>query len=325
MKVLVTGGAGYVGSVLTGRLLKQGHYVKVLDNLMFGQESLLGVYNEPNFEFIKGDIRDKKLVRNALHNMDGVIHLAALVGHPLCYAQPKRTEEINYEATRFLLKEAVACGVKRFIFASTCSNYGISDSDILADEDAALRPMSIYAKTKVGAEQYILSFPKKENFIACILRLATVFGVSSRMRFDLLVNELVKDAMTKKKLIIKNPSAWRPLLHIQDAAGAFISCLEAKTRDISGAVFNVGCGNYQKKEIARIVKKQIPTASVGILKEDTDSRDYKVSFEKISKTIGFKTKLTLEQGIREIKEVIQKGIVITPQSPKYTNQWPKDE
>lgn len=325
MRILVTGGAGYIGSVLVRRLLKEYHYVRVLDNLMFGGESLLGIYNEPNFQFIRGDIGDRKVLEHTLNNIECLIHLAALVGHPLCYSHPQKAKQINYEATCLLLEQAVARGVKRFIFASTCSNYGISDSAALAQEDSLLKPLSIYAETKVNAEEYILSFPKKKGFTSCILRLATVFGLSPRMRFDLLINELVKDALIKKKITIQNPYAWRPFLHIQDAAVAFINCLEIQSKQVSGEVFNVGCGNYRKKEITEIIKRHIPGITVEILEDKQDKRNYKVSFEKIKQAIGFKSKFTLEQGIQEIKEVIQKGIVITPQSSKYTNQWPKDE
>ncbi len=320
MKVLVTGGAGYIGSVLVRKLLKDVYYVRVLDNLMFGGESLLGVYNEPNFHFIRGDIRDKKALAQALKDIDCVIHLAALVGHPLCQSQPEMTKQVNYEASRLLLKQAVRGKVKRFIFVSTCSNYGISDNAMLADEDSALKPLSIYAKAKVKAEGYMLSFPKKKGFSLCVLRLATVFGVSAHMRFDLLINELVRDALLKKKVAIQNPYAWRPFLHIRDAADSFARCLKADPKQISGEVFNVGCGNYQKKEIVELIKKHIPSVAIKILEDDKDGRDYKVSFEKIKKALGFKAKLTLGQGIIEIKETIEKGIVSSPFSLNYSNQ-----
>ena len=320
MKILVTGGAGYIGSVLVRRLLKEGHSVKVLDNLMFGGESLLGVYNEGNFQFIKGDVRDKETVKCALKNVEGIIHLAALVGHPLCCSQPQMTKEVNYEAACLLLKEAAKSGVNRFIFASTCSNYGISDNALLAQEDSLLKPLSIYAETKVKAEEYMLTFPKKKGFSFSILRLGTVFGLSPRMRFDLLINELVKDAMIKKKLIIQKPYAWRPFLHIQDAAEAFISCLKAKPEKISKEVFNVGCGNYQKKGVIEIIKRHAPDIAVEIIENHADRRDYKVSFEKIERVLGFKTRLTLEDGVTEIIDVIKNGIILDLQNRNYTNE-----
>lgn len=319
MKVLVTGGAGYIGSVLIRRLLKEGHHVRVLDNLMFGGESLMGIYNEPGFEFIKGDVRDKVIVRAALRDIEGVVHLAALVGHPLCNVLQKETYQINYEATCVLLEEAIFQNVKRFVFASTCSSYGISDNDKPANEDSPLMPLSLYAESKVKAEQHILSFSKKKTVNLCILRLATIFGLSARMRFDLLINQLARDALLKKKIVIKNLYVWRPFLHTQDAADIFMICLKAPAKLISGEVFNVGRGNYQKIEILKIIKRYIPEVKAEVLEDSNDKRDYKVSFKKIKKILGFKAKFDLSAGIKEVKDAIVKGIISDPQELKYTN------
>ena len=320
MRILITGGAGYIGSVLTTHLLQAGHQVRVLDALMFGGESLLGVYNNPGFEFLRGDVRDTDLVADALDGIDAVVHLAAVVGEPACNKFPELARTTNLEATMRLVDQAKEMGVSKFVFTSTCSNYGISDTSVLADEEAPLNPVSLYAETKVEAEKYVTG-AADDRFCACILRLATVYGLSPRMRFDLLVNELVRDAVSNKWVVIYGPDSWRPFVHVKDVARAFEAVLEAPADKISGSTFNVGSdsGNCQKRQLAELIRKHIPYADIEIMERKRDPRNYRVSFGRILRVLGFKTSKTIEDGIVEIRDAIVKGIISEPFDPKYDN------
>jgi nucleoside-diphosphate-sugar epimerase len=271
MKVLVTGGAGYIGSVLTSHLLQVGHRVRVLDALMFGGESLLGVYDHSDFEFVRADVREAEEVAPALEGVDAVIHLAAIVGEPACrmYAELARTT--NLDATISLVDQAKREGVSRFVFTSTCSNYGISDISILAGEEMPLNPISLYSETKVEAEKYVVG-AADDTFCASVLRLATAYGLSPRMRFDLLVNELVRDAVSRKWVVLYGPESWRPFVHVKDVARAFETVLEAPGDVISGSTFNVGADseNYQKVQLAELIKKHVPYADMEIMDRKSD-------------------------------------------------------
>jgi nucleoside-diphosphate-sugar epimerase len=320
MRILVTGGAGYVGSVLTTNLLQAGHQVRVLDALMFGGESLLSVYNHPDFEFFRGDVRAAEQVASALEGMDTVVHLAAIVGEQACNKYPELARTTNLKATLSLVDQAKRMGIRRFVFTSTCSNYGLSDTSILADEEAPLNPVSLYAETKVEAENYVMK-AAGDAFCTCVLRLATVYGLSPRMRFDLLVNELVRDAVSKKWVVLYGPESWRPFVHVKDVARAFETVLEAPANSISGTTFNVGSDseNYKKQKLAELIRKHVPYADIEIMERKSDPRDYRVSFRKISRILDFQTNKTAEDGIVEIRDVITTGIISEPFDPKYDN------
>ncbi len=224
-KILVTGGAGYIGSVLTRLLLEKGYSVKVVDCLFWGGESLLGVFTNPNFEFIKGDVRDKNIHSKLLENVDGIVHLAAIVGDPACNADPELATSINWEGAKSLFDSAQESGVKNFVFASTCSNYGkMEDSNQLIDEDGALNPVSLYAKLKVKFEEYLLGSESK-GMIATALRFSTAYGPSPRIRFDLTVNEFVKEIVLDRELVVFGEQFWRPYCHTQDLARACLKVL----------------------------------------------------------------------------------------------------
>ena len=199
--VLITGGAGYVGSVLTAELLGEGYRVKVLDNLMHGGESLLPVLGHERFEFVRGDVRNNEDLLTVLAGVDKVVHLAAIVGDPASKKMPEETKEINLEATKKIVDLSKEKGIKRLVFFSTCSNYGTSDSDELSDENTPLNPISLYAETKVEAEKYVFS-SVGTGFAPCVFRVSTIFGTSPRMRFDLTVNQFVLEALRDRKLII---------------------------------------------------------------------------------------------------------------------------
>jgi nucleoside-diphosphate-sugar epimerase len=320
MKTLVVGGAGYIGSVLTTHLLQAGHHVRVMDALMFGGESLLGIYDHPNFEFLRGDVRDAERVAHALEGVDAVVNLAAIVGEPACSKYPELARTTNLEAAMNLVDQAKRMGIPRFVFTSTCSNYGIGDISVLADEEAPLNPISLYAETKVEAEKYVVG-AADEEFCACVLRLATVYGLSPRMRFDLLVNELVRDAVSRKWVVLYGPESWRPFVHVKDVARAFEAVLDAPTGLVSGSTFNVGADaeNYQKIRLGELIRKHVPYADIEIMERKSDPRSYRVSFGKISKVLGFRRSRTVEHGIVEIRDAIVTGVISEPFDPAYDN------
>jgi len=308
MKILVTGGAGYIGFKLVLKLLDGNYKVRVLDPLSLESESLdLG--NHPGFEPITGDIRDKDVVWQALDRIDAVIHLAAsvTVSGSESVSEAQSIQEINYLATSRLVDLCKKRQVERFIFTSTCSNYGLSDVTKYSSEEDPLRPTSPYAESKVKAEEYILS-SAGAHFHPTVLRLATVFGSSPRMSFQPLFNALVRDAVIKKSLLIYGAQSWRPFVHIDDVVQAFLLVLRAPLDSVSGQVFNVGSNslNYQKIQLVNLIKKVLPQTEIKIKEDATDPRSYKVSFDKIATALGFKATKTMEGEIVKIKKVLEK-------------------
>ena len=324
MNILVTGGAGYLGSVLVPLLLSRGDEVTVADICMFGAEGLLPHNNNPLFHLEVGDVRDKRFIRKIFsYSLDAVIHLAALVGEPACKINTRLTKQINTESTVRLATEARKRRVSRFIFTSTCSNYGVSSSDSLADESTLLHPLSLYAETKIAAEQGLLGL-SDEPFGVTILRVATLFGISSKMRFNLLINEMVRDAWNRKDIILYKENAWRPFTHTSDAARAIITVLAADKKDVSGEVFNIGTDNLQKKSLVAMVKKYIP--AIHVIREGglPDNRDYRVSFDKAKQVLGFNPGISVEKGIEEMMLAFKHRVWSDPYDSKYTD-WLKPE
>lgn len=323
--VLITGGAGYVGSTLTGLLLKEGYNVIVLDKLAFGGESLLGVWHHPNFKFFKKDIlyfQDIKEVF-AHHQVDSVIHLAAIVGDPACAQEPELAKKTNFEASLNLLDCSLKNNVKRFIFASTCSNYGkMSDPAGYVNERSPLAPVSLYAELKVKFENVILNeIEKKDSFSPTSLRFSTVYGISPRMRFDLTVNEFTKELVLGRELEVFGEQFWRPYCHVYDFARAMHSVLTSDKEKVAYNVFNVGetSENYQKKMIIDEIRKVKPDARVRYVNKNEDPRDYRVSFEKIKKELGFDISRMVPDGIKEIKHLIDLKVFLNPDDIKYKN------
>lgn len=322
MKILVTGGAGYIGSTLVPILLSSGHYVRVLDNLTHGGKSLLGVWPDLNFDFNEGDVRNEKHVRAALNDMEAVIHLAAIVGDPACARQPEIARAINLDASIQLFNLSKELGVKNFIFASTCSNYGkMKNGNEYVDETSELSPVSLYAETKVAVEKYLLDPDHSGELIPTVLRFATAYGVSPRMRFDLTVNEFTMEILTNRKLVIFGEQFWRPYVHIRDIARAILCVLESPTEKVRNEVFNVGSTtqNFQKQQLANMLKSHIPDAVIEYVHKDEDPRDYRVSFEKIKHNIGFKTEHTVGNGIQEVIRLVESGIIQDFRNPEYRN------
>jgi len=315
--VLVSGGAGYIGSVLVRKLVKKGYDVTVFDSLVYGKEGITPLLENKSIKFIHDDIRNEKAIDNALKNIDCVIHLAAIVGQPLCEKIPIAARQINEVATKKLVDICKKNNVSRLIFSSTCSNYGSSDK--IATEESPLNPLGLYSETKVNSENYILS-SKNDHFHPCVLRFATAFGLSPRMRFDLLLGELLKDALIDKKVIVYGADYWRPIIHINDISDACILALESEVELISGEVFNVGSDqqNYKKIELAELVKKHVEGTEIEIIESKKDPRNYKVSFEKIKTKLKYETKKDVSDGIYEIVEAVQKG-KIDPRDTELSN------
>lgn len=321
MNVLVTGGAGYVGSTLLPQLLARGHRVRVLDALLHGGQGLLGVWADPAFEFRRGDVRDLRMVREAVQGMDAVVHLAAIVGDPACARNPELARAVNLDASVALIDASRQAGVGRLVFASTCSNYGrMADADTYLEETSALAPVSLYAETKVAVERAVLE-GACDGFCATPLRFATVFGASPRMRFDLTVNEFTAELLTTGKLVVFGEQFWRPYVHVRDAARAILAVLEADPAAVSGEVFNVGATeeNYQKQQLVDLIRPCVPRAEVEYVHRAEDPRDYRVSFTKIRQRLGFEITRRVPDGIREVAALITSGAIADLSHPSYRN------
>jgi nucleoside-diphosphate-sugar epimerase len=320
-RILVTGGAGYVGALVVDELLRRGRRVRVLDALVHGTvPSLLPAWGNPSFEFIRGDVRDPDARGAALHDVDAVVHLAAIVGDPACARQPDLAREINLDATKLLVDDAARAGVERFIFASTCSNYGKRDNGSLATEEDDLKPVSLYAETKVAAELDILGRNGAGPRIATCLRFATVYGTSPRMRFDLTVNEFTREVALGRELVVFGEQFWRPYVHVRDVADAVAITLDAPAEAVAGQVFNVGGTqeNYRKLDIVNLLKDRFERPVVRFVHKDEDPRDYRVSFEKVKSAIGFEVRRTVSDGIDEVASLVRTNIV-DPYDALYRN------
>ena len=297
-KILITGAAGYIGSLLTTRLILLGYNIIALDNLSLNKNSLSHLFLYNNFSFIDGDVRDKKLISKLIKKVDFIIPLAALVGAPLCKKFPKLTMQTNLLSIEFMLKKINKN--QKIIYPNTNSGYGIGKKDKFCDENSPLNPISLYGKTKVEAEKIII---KHRNSV--VFRLATIFGYSYRMRTDLLINFLVKEAVTKKKIKIFEPHFRRNYVHISDVVDAFIFTI-INFKKMRGKIFNLGLSNANltKIQLANTIKNVLKKTKIEILKnrKDPDKRDYYVSNKKIEK-IGFKAKISLDQGIKELSNL----------------------
>jgi len=321
VRVLITGGAGYVGSTLAPLLLAAGHKVRVLDRLLYGGESLLGVWSHPDFDFIHGDIRDRETLRQAVSECDAVVHLAAIVGDPACAREPEIARAVNLDASMNLIEESRKAGVQRFVFASTCSNYGkMKDPTQFVNEESELQPVSLYAETKVAVEKFLLE-SAANGWCPTPLRFATVFGVSSRMRFDLTVNEFTMEMITKKHLVVFGEQFWRPYVHVFDAARGIALILSSPPQAVAGRVFNVGSTdqNLQKQQIVELIRPSAPDAKVEFVHKNEDPRDYRVSFDRILGELGYKTTRTVVEGIVEVAKLVRTGAISNLADNRYRN------
>lgn len=321
-KVLVTGGAGYIGSVLVKLLLDRGYFVRVLDNLSFGGEAIVELLNNENFDFVKGDIRERKDLELAMKDIEYVAHLASIVGDPACALDPELTKDINLNGAKLTYQVANEMGIKKFVFASTCSNYGkMADPNAFVTEESELKPVSLYAETKVEFEQYLLSQDKNNVAKPTCLRFSTVYGLSPRIRFDLTVNEFTKELAMEKELVVFGEQFWRPYCHVVDLSRGVITVFEADDEKVAFNVYNVGdtSENYQKQMIVDEIVKQIPDAKIKYVKRDEDPRDYRVNFDKIKNELGFEITKRVPEGIAQTIKVIRDGFLNNPDDQKYKN------
>lgn len=321
-KVLVSGGAGYIGSVLVKLLLKEGYQVRVIDNLRFGGEAIVELLNDNNFEFTKGDIRNEDDLRLALADIDYAVNLAAIVGDPACAKEPELAKSINIDGTKLFYDLAEKGGVKKFVMASTCSNYGkMDDPNSYVNENSKLAPVSLYAETKVIVEQYLMSRPRTNTCKPTCLRFSTVYGLSPRVRFDLTVNEFSKDLAMGKELVVFGEQFWRPYCHVVDLCRGVIAILNADDDKVAFDVFNVGCTeeNYTKQMIVNEIQKQLPDCQIKYVQKNEDPRDYRVSFEKIKEVLDFKITKTVLDGIAQIIAAVKCGFINNPDDQKYKN------
>jgi nucleoside-diphosphate-sugar epimerase len=325
--VLITGGAGYIGSILTSELLRANYRVTVLDSLLFGGESIVSFLNHPNFHFVKADVTESRAVRDSIkrdwQKPDTIVHLAAIVGFPACQAVGKQVAwKYNVEATKNVYGQASDLGVERIVFASTYSNYGLSEDGKPVTEESSLNPQSLYAETKIASEEFLLS--QKESACAPLLfRFATLYGISPRTRFDLIVNQFVLEAFTKRSLIIYQRGYSRSFVHIRDVIRGVIMGIEAENKKVCGQVFNLGTdnGNYTKSDIVNFILKRMPETVVEYkdLTFGGDMRDITVSFEKIKRVLGFNTTLNIDDGVREVLFALKSGLIRNPSDDKYRN------
>jgi nucleoside-diphosphate-sugar epimerase len=303
-------------------LLAKQYRVHVVDVFLHGGRSLLGVWSHPHFEFWRADIRERSVIRAALTNIDAVVHLAAIVGDPACARDPELARAVNLDASIQLLEESRRAKVSRFVFASTCSNYGRGeDSEKYLDETASLRPLSVYAETKVKFEQKLLESDPSADLCATSLRFATLFGVSPRMRFDLTVNEFTMELLTKKRLVVFGEQFCRPYVHVLDAARAIELVLSAEPEKVNNQVFNVGSTsqNYQKKQLVELISSYEPLAAIEYVRRDEDPRDYRVSFARIKEQLNFEPLYTVHDGVGELVQLIRSTAIRDYSDPVYYN------
>jgi len=316
--VLVIGGAGYLGSVLVRTLLERVEHVTVMDAFLFGEEGIRDIAEDPRINVVRGDLRDLEAIVRACRDADAVVHLGGLVGDPACALDRQLTIDVNLEATRTIVRAARGLGVQRFVFASSCSVYGSSDD--LLDEDSPLEPVSLYAASKMESERILLEF-QREDFAPVILRFGTFYGLSPRPRFDLIVNMLAAKAATEGAITVFGGDQWRPFIHVVDGCRAIVAALLAPVDDVAGEIFNVGSDreNHTIREVAELVREELPRTRVDILEDQQDPANYRVSFDKIKRTLGFEPEHRLEEAIREIHVAIASGSLEDYSAERYSN------
>lgn len=316
--ILMTGAGGYIGSVLSAVLIDQGNKLTAVDRYFFGEETLSPLLSSNRLSIVRDDIRD--LSPKLFEGVDTVFDLAALSNDPAGDLDPALTESINNKGRAHVAQCAKAAGVKRYVLASSCSVYGHGERRAL-DETSKPSPITTYARANLRAEEETLALGD-ERFACSVLRNATVFGLSPRMRFDLVVNLMTLNAVQKGKIfVLGGGRQWRPLIHVRDVAHAFLAVLNADVKKVNGQIFNVGLENCQVLSVAYMVRETLPfRIDIEIAPDDLDKRDYNVSFDKLKTTLGFSPKITITEGIREMYEALKMGVVsATPET--FTVGW----
>ena len=323
-RILLIGGAGYVGNVVAEYLLADGYEITCLDNLLYQQDDSISQFVErDDYRFIGGEFQNAEILDQALKAVTDVVILAGLVGDPITKKYPVLSEEINEKGIRQLFDRLNGRRLRRVVFISTCSNYGLIDSDELADEDHPLRPLSAYSKAKVANEQKLLAMEGDADFQATILRFATAFGLSPRMRFDLTVNEFTRDLALGKELEVYDADTWRPYCHVKDFARLIGLVLSAEDRQLEKKVFNAGGdqNNATKRTIVEAVRNRLPEAKIEFRDNGSDPRNYRVNFQRVRETLGFLPEYSIESGIDEVLEAVKGGEFpeIAAGQPSYGN------
>jgi nucleoside-diphosphate-sugar epimerase len=325
MKILVTGGAGYIGNYVVEKALERGHEVRVLDKFLFGDAALSELVNDGRLEIHQGDIRHIEDLAYAVEGMEAVVHLAGIVGDPACDVNEQATQSVNVEATKALVEVCKLHDIKRLIFASTCSVYGASELMQL-NEGSYLNPLSLYAESKIESEQIILhdthnEFSAVNDITPTILRLGTIFGWSRRMRFDLVVNLLTAKAVLEGDIPVYGGDQFRPMVHVEDAARAFVDVVEAPKERVDHQIFNVGDNdmNYQIKKVGRLVEEEVPEATVRFVEHKEDERTYRVSFEKMNHILGWEASRDIPDGVRQIRSWMMNNDITDYQADRYRN------
>lgn len=307
-KVVVTGGAGYLGSVLVPMLLQDGCNVTVLDRFYFGKQPLSKVATNPHLKTVEIDIAHHENIPQLLKGMDTVIHLAGISNDPSGDLDPNLTIQTNFLATMSLARRAKAEGVNKFIFISSCSVYGAS-GDTMLDEQSAVGPVTLYALSKLQCENELLALADSK-FSVTILRFATLFGYSPRMRFDLAINVMTKRALQGKSILMNGDGAqYRPFLHVKDAAHSIITVLKEDTSIVNKQIFNVGNSelNFTIKNLVPLIQSFFPSIPIEKVDKNNDNRSYRVSFKKFERICNFKATYDVEKGVREIEAAHKAG------------------
>ncbi len=321
--ILITGGAGYIGTCLIDLLLKKGYSVKVLDRLMYGRTMIADFEREPKFEFVEGDVTDISKLTYSMRGVSTVVHLAGLVGDAACALDPDFTRQMNIISTRMVKDVAQSMGVSRFVFASSCSVYGMGDHELKETDE--LGPLSLYAQTKIDSENELLAI-SRDDFFVTVLRFATVFGHSRRPRFDLVGNLFTAQAMNNGIISVVGPQQIRPFVHVNDIAQAIFCVINANPVLVQNQILNVGDTRYNMTilELAKLVQSVVAQhgKEVTITVEDQsehDRRNYLVSFEKIQRVLGFEAKTTIEKGVNEMIQNFNAGIYTHYGEQLYSN------
>ena len=316
--VLVIGGAGYIGSSLVSQLLKKDYKVKILDIFLFGEEPIVDFMDHENIEIIKGDFRKIDDLVIAISDCHSIVHLGGIVGDPACSVDESLTKEINLTATKIIGQIAKSAGVRRFIFASSCSVYGAQD--FILNEESETKPLSLYANTKIASER-ILEELSDNSFAPIFLRFGTVFGFSGRTRFDLVVNLLTANAFFNKKMTVFGKDQIRPFVHVNDVARSILCALETEFLNTEKLIFNIGSNdlNVTLFELAEMVQSSVPDSEILVEDGGDDARNYHVSFDKAEKILNFKTDWSLEKGIKQVLDKLENGEINDYQSAMHSN------
>ena len=316
--ILVIGGGGYIGSALVPKLLDVGYKVIVLDKLYFGEASIASFVHHPNVEIFRHDFRDVEALVRLIRRAGAIVHLGGLVGDPACAVDPELTIDINVTSTRLIGEIARANGIRRFIFASSCSVYGASNE--IVDEKSAFNPQSLYAQSKVASEA-VLAELCNGQFAPTYLRFATIYGLSGRTRFDLVVNLLSAKAARGEDITVFGSDQWRPFVHVDDVAEAVFRTLRAPIPAVANRSFNVGSNeqNMTLLDVGERIRDVVPGSRIVETNENVDRRNYRVNFDRIRTTLGFTPKWTIEAGIQQVIEAVKSGDVGDYKASSHSN------